>query len=334
MYFKNFLLNIYEIIYENERIYIVLDNNDNNAELLLNIDKLILSDNISDKLNTKEEGIINGHGNPITKQEIKNLFKMEKSMCKISFKKIENNELKEGKGSGFFCEISDFPIKYALFISNHILNESSIDIGNTNFEYSSEKPLYKEIKITEKRKVITNEELDYTCIELFEMDDIKDYFKIEPFLLKYSVEVFKNNDIFILQFPKGNDISFSDGKILDFKDNKIFHNASTENGSSGSPIIRRCKDNYIIGLHKGVNKNNKYNLGTPFNLILDDIKEKINDIKEMNEINKINKINEINCIYILNKSEINLVHDFNENISTWNKKVQKLYLEAKNINIK
>ena len=40
------------------------------------------------------------------------------------------------------------------------------------------------------------------------------------------------------------------------------HNASTENGSSGSPLIRRCQDNFIIGLHKGgiKNKNNNYHL--------------------------------------------------------------------------
>ena len=52
--------NIYEIIEENERIYIVMENND---ELLLKIDKLILSDD----LEIKKEGIIQGHGRPITK---------------------------------------------------------------------------------------------------------------------------------------------------------------------------------------------------------------------------------------------------------------------------
>ena len=75
-------INIYEIIEENERIYIVIDNND---ELLLKIDKLILSD----ELDIIKEGIIKGHGSPITKDEILNLFKMEKSMCKISYETIE-----------------------------------------------------------------------------------------------------------------------------------------------------------------------------------------------------------------------------------------------------
>ena len=81
-------LKIYEIIEENERIYIVIDNND---ELLLKIDKSILSD----ELDIKKEGIIEGHGRPITKEEIFNLFKMEKSMCKISYETIDG---KIGKG--------------------------------------------------------------------------------------------------------------------------------------------------------------------------------------------------------------------------------------------
>ena len=119
-------LNIYEIIEENEKIYIVLENNE---EILLKIDKLI----ISDELNIKKESIIEGHGNPITKDEIFNLFKLEKSMCKISYETLEG---KKGKGSGFFCEMNNFPIKYALFTNNHVLNELNIKIGNKiHFEY-------------------------------------------------------------------------------------------------------------------------------------------------------------------------------------------------------
>ena len=112
-------INIYDIIEENEKIYIVIDNNE---EILSKIDKLILSV----ELDIKKEGIIQGHGRPITKEEIFDLFKMEKSMCKISF---ENDKGEPGKGSGFFCEIDNFPIKYALFTNYHILNESSIEIG-------------------------------------------------------------------------------------------------------------------------------------------------------------------------------------------------------------
>jgi len=107
----------------------------------------------------------------------------------------------------------------------------------------------KEMKITEKRRVYTNKELDYTCIELFESDGIQDFFEIEPDLFIYDIkDILEGNDIFILQFPGGNDLSFSLGKIKSIKGKIIAHNASTEGGSSGSPIIRRTGKNNVIGL--------------------------------------------------------------------------------------
>ena len=151
-------INIYEIIEENERIYIVIDNND---ELLLKVGKLILLE----ELDIKKEGIIQGHGSPITKNEIFDLFKKEKSMCKISFETMDGEV---GKGSGFFCEIDkNYPIKYALFTNNHILDEPNIEIGKTIHLECLEQSLFdsisikKEIKITDKRRIFTHKELHY-----------------------------------------------------------------------------------------------------------------------------------------------------------------------------
>ena len=180
-------LDIYEIIEEDLKFYIVAENND---ELLAKIDKLILSD----ELNIKKEGIIQGHGCPITKKDIEELLEKDKAMCKISFETLDN---KKGKGSGFFCKLDKFPIKYALFTDNHILNEYNIEIGKKiNFEYLAKSPSIfsgssyslkeKQIEITQKRRVFTNKELDYTCIELFESDGIYDYFQIDPNLFKYG----------------------------------------------------------------------------------------------------------------------------------------------------
>ena len=164
------------------------------------------------------------------------------------------------------------PFKYALFTTNHVLNKSSIEIGkNIYFEYFKEE---KKIEITKDRKVYTNEELDYTCIEIFKSDGINHYFNIEP-------EKFENNkDIFILQYPNGKDLSFLSGKITSFKRNKIIHNALAEHVSSGAPIIRRTKDNYIIGLYfdEKIDNNYIYNYATPIDLIINDI----NGIKEPN----------------------------------------------------
>ena len=312
-------VNIYEIIEENEKLYIVIDNNE---EILSKIDKLILCDEID----IQKEGIIEGHGKPITKEKMYELFNMEKSMCKIEYNTEEGNV---GKATGFFCEIDDFPIKYALFTNNHILNESNIKIGNTiiyeclvNSKYTP-----KKIKLKKNRKVFTNKILDYTCVELLEIDDIKDYFEIEPNLFQIDKNYLKNNDIFILQYPNGNDLSFSSGKILKIGDDIIRHNASTEKGSSGSPIIRRCKGNYIIGIHHGY-QNNKYNLGTLFDSILNNIKQQYN---EKNYIGKKNEKENENSSKKEAK-EIKLLHNYNLEINNINKKLLKENIDL-NLNI-
>jgi hypothetical protein len=146
-------LNIYDIIEENKKLYIIIENND---QLAKKIDDLLLSG----ELGIEKESIIEGHGKPITKEEIFDLFKMEESICKIKFQRIENNKLKEGKGSGFFCEIKtdEFPLKYCLFINNHILNETNIKTNNTiYFEcLKDSKYVEQKIKINEDRKVYTN----------------------------------------------------------------------------------------------------------------------------------------------------------------------------------
>jgi len=83
-----------------------------------------------------------------------------------------------------------------------------------------------------------------------------------------------------LQYPLGNEFSFSIGKI-DYIDNKIIkHTATTLDGSSGAPIIRRT--NYsIIGIHFGskikMNDNEyvEFNLSTNIFSIINDIKIKL-----------------------------------------------------------
>ena len=286
------IIKIYDIIEEDDKLYIVIENE---KEGLLKFDKLI-----KDEFNVEKEGILEGHGNPVTKNEILNLFEMEKSMCKIIFEKIENNEIKKGKGSGFFCEIDNFPIKYALFTNNHVLDENNLQKGCIiNIEYKDKKKIIKKkIKINEERKVYTNKDMDYTCIEILKTDGIKEFFKIDRILFSDNKNCLKNTDIFILQYPKGNELSFSYGKILSIKGEKIIHSAATEHGSSGSPIIRRNDEYCIIGLHYGgIKKDNKYsfNLATEFNSILKDI----------------NKPNEINCVYFNKKGEITLLNDYN-----------------------
>ena len=66
------------------------------------------------------------------------------------------------------------------------------------------------------------------------------------------------------------------------------HNASTKAGSTGAPIIRRCKDNYIIGIHFGASIKNRINLAISFDSILDNIKGQYYNITPDKNNTKIN----------------------------------------------
>jgi hypothetical protein len=195
--------------------------------------------------------------------------------------KIQNGKTLIGKGSGFFCSINDpdIPFTKALFTANHILNKNYLENEKTIIiEHLNE---IKKIEITPKRRYFTDEKLDYTCVEILDSDKIEsdNFFKIDPNIL--NNDTLNNQEIFILQYPMGGDLSFSSGRILNINKNQIYHSASTCNGSSGSPIIKRFNNN-IVGLHFGSQRNDDnnyayYNFGTPFDSILKNIKDKINN---------------------------------------------------------
>ena len=190
-------IKVYDIIEEDGKFYVIIDNNE---ELSKKVDNLILSE----ELNIRKDSLVEGKDTPIKKNEISELFKMEKSMCKIESITVTNEKR---TGSGFFCKLDNCPIKYALFTNNHIIDESNIEFGDKikieYFKYkksafnSSYDIIKKEIKLTERRRIYTSKELDYTCIELLESDGIKDFFEIDPMLYKYDNNILKNNDIYI-----------------------------------------------------------------------------------------------------------------------------------------
>jgi len=228
-----------------------------------------------------DECISDTHGKPINKEEIEELYRYESAICII---KVENS----GSGTGFFCEINDeaIPFKIALFTNNHVLNEESIDINKEiKIEYCKEEKI---LKITENRKVFTNKDLDYTCIEIFDSDKINKFFKFDENLLN-DKNTLKNKGIFILQYPNG-ELSHDSGIISDTKNDIFIHSVSTDMGSSGSPLMKRDNINFIIGIHRGGNESsgNKYNYATFFDAIIKDIKFQIsnkNIIEFRNTIN-------------------------------------------------
>ena len=241
----------------------------------------------------KKEALLEARAKPMTKNEIDELYLYESAICRIKFQNLKNGQIVEGSGTGFFCEIddNDIPFRKALFTSNHILDKSKIEI-NKEIVFEICNKIYK-IKIIKNRKVFTNERYDYTCIEIFNNDNFKKFFKIDDSIFNNKNNLI-NKEIFILQYPYG-ELSHDLGTILDIKDNIICHSVSTESGSSGSPLIKRYNNNLIIGIHYGTEKDEitykyLYNLAIPFDIIIKDIKEQLSksnknifDIQNNNE---------------------------------------------------
>jgi len=269
--------------------------------------------------------------NPVINNPKDKLYSNEDEICKIKY------EISEGDqtclGIGFFCEINidDIPLKKALFTSNHILNDKSIDINKEIiFDYCKKE---KKIKITNDRKVFTNEELDYTCIEIFDEDFGED--KINK-IFRIDENIFNNKnalldkEIYILKYDKEKLSQYS-GKIIEIKSNIIKYKLSSLSNSSGSPLINRQNKDLIYGIQIGTQKKGKfditaYSLATPFDVIIKNIKEQIlnrniinliyeKNIKDENPLNifgqKFVENNKENIILKINGVENKLTEKYN-----------------------
>ena len=178
---------------KNRRIYEVIED-----EKYRNILYIYISpeENINDLLSNKisKEIVMKNHCEPIKRKEIDVLFQMEESICKIKYSKIgKNNILKDILGCGFFLEmnINEIPFNKCLITNNHILDESYFKTNKViTIEYINKTKI---IQIG-KRRIYTNsiEFLDYTCIELFDYDNIKRFFNINSETLKNNINIFKD----------------------------------------------------------------------------------------------------------------------------------------------
>ena len=63
-----------------------------------------------------------------------------------------------------------------MFTTKNVLDKCDIEIGKSIYlEYLKESSYVKQkITIDRKRRVYTNKDLNYTCIEIFESDGIQD----------------------------------------------------------------------------------------------------------------------------------------------------------------
>jgi hypothetical protein len=220
------------------------------------------------KIEIKDELKLN---NPI--DDISNIMKVAKGTVKIE---LDNDK---GVASGFFLKLErnnkEF---YCLMTNAHVITKKMItNQEKIKIKYDNET---KEInlELNEKERIIfcfMDFGIDITIIEIIPKDGIKDktYF-LNP-NTDNNYEEFIGKNIQIIQFPDGKKLSKSEQKITErFTkiDYMFYHNASTIEGSSGSPIILK-DDDKVLGIHKGGIRGKKKNVGIFIGIILDVIKE-------------------------------------------------------------
>jgi len=272
-------------------------------------------------MSDNKEAILTGYPNVISYECTKKIInQMETSICKIN--------IEQKQGTGFFCKIP-FPDEknmLPVFITNnHVINKDLLFKENVKIEFDIEEENEPRKMNLSKRLKYTNEEYDTTIIEIKEIDNIKNYLKLDDNIFEdilnnnNRLNKYKNKTIYIIQYPKG-DLSVSYGvlnQIYEDKKHNFNHKCSTEKGSSGSPILNI--NNKVIGIHKE-NYINNFNIGTFLNYPIKEfikvncnrngnetIKLNMKSHSDIEDINLMNKQNTINTNMNLNEELIPII---------------------------
>ena len=210
-----------------------------------------------------------------------NLHEVCKSICKITCStKI---------ATGFFIKLyKDEKELLCLMTNEHVIKKKFIE---SNFiidiRYNYEKA-WKQIKLDKnKRYIESNLKMDFTIVEIIPEDNIKEKYFLLPNINNIN---FLKENIFIVQFPLGNDLCYSEGKIKRINGYNLVYDASTEKGSSGSPIFLK-NSTEVIGIHYGGDESNEENHGIKIYSILQLLKSEKKEDKFMNPIIDANATN-------------------------------------------
>ena len=205
---------------------------------------------------------------------IKEQYNISKATVKI---KIDGEC---GFGSGFFCRLERNNKKFYSIITNeHVVGANLVkNKEEIIILYDNEKKKLNLKLDKSDRCIFCLKELyciDATIIEILEKDDIDNtYFLLPDDSDDENYDGYIFREIQIPQFPGGKDLNLSEGTITDFNSENVsmfYHDADTERGSSGSPIILKGTEK-VIGIHKGAYKKNNSNIGIYIRTIIDVVK--------------------------------------------------------------
>ena len=200
-----------------------------------------------------EKMILNSQINPISNERmIQNsdineididLVKVSPSVCKIRAGNCV--------ASGFFIQVKhNLKELYCLMTNEHVITRDMVFRKETILiSYDCEREdliikLDKSQRFIEDFKSIN---IDITIVEIL----LKDKIDKSLFLLPEinNNEYLENANIYIAQFPSGNKLSYSKGSIIGINGYTLTHSASTQPGSSGSPIFLK-NSTKVIAIHK------------------------------------------------------------------------------------
>ena len=215
-------------------------------------------------------------------------------------------------GTGFFCKIpfENNETKVFFMTNYHVLDKNYYETNNKiNLLINDEKEI-KTIDLRIKRNTYFNEDNNITLIELNENDNIKYYLELDDNLFRHNNDIlYENKSLYILQYPVGKNAAVSYGLLTSLDKYDIKHKCSTENGSSGAPILN-LKTNKVIGIHKEGSTNFDFNKGAYLKYILIDFIQK-----------NTNKIN-LNQYSIINNNNVNIQNNYekynNMNLNNFN----------------
>lgn len=208
------------------------------------------------------------HSEPMNLTDLNNV---STSICKIM---VSYNG--EGwSGTGFFMEVRRGKKNYFFLISNEHVIKYNIAVDKLDIKIKTKKGNIYAIKLDGRMRAVIclTAPIDITAVEILPSDKLFgeiDFLSYDVNCEKGQYSQYINKNIYILQHPDGKPTTHvSGGKILNISDGyEIAHNADTDYGSSGSPIIL-ISNNRVIGVHKKWDKSD--NRGTLIGKILEKI---------------------------------------------------------------